>query len=516
MDMIRCFLFSCLFLLSNSVLGESYKKPITIGSKNFSEAFILTEIVSILLEEKFNQPVIRKHGLGGTKVAFDALINENIDMYGDYTGTGYVMILKMKGERDPDRVFDIVNNEFQKRWDIRWMPSLGFNNTYTVAVRSSDERFKNINKISELPSSLESYVYGAGHEFMERADGHREFVDYYNLRLDPNNMIAMNVGLMYSAIRDKKIDMIVAYSTDGRIRAYDLKTLVDDKKFFPPYYSSFLVKNKTLEKFPVLNKVFELTHNLINESEMMEMNDLVDREKMNPKVVAKNFLINKGLISGSIDLSKKEQSLLGYFWDKRNYLLKLLIEHLSLSFWALFFASIISIPIGVYLTRYESLGKIVFPIVNTIQTIPSLALLGFLIPLIGIGKFPAIIALFLYSLLPLIRNTYSGILGVENRYVEASRGIGLTEWQILLKVEIPLAMPIILAGFRTAAIIVIGTATIAALIGAGGFGDPIFRGVATVNSNLILLGAIPAALLAVFTDKLISILENILVSKGLR
>lgn len=491
-------------------------KPVVIGSKNFSEGFILTELVSILLEEKFNQPVARKLGLGGTKVAFDALVNDNIDLYGDYTGTGYVMILKMKGERDPDEVFKIVDREFQKNWDIKWMPSLGFNNTYTVAVRRDDERFKNINTISELPKDLSRFIYGAGHEFMERTDGHKAFIKDYNLKFDGSKIIAMNSGLMYSAIRDKKLDLIVAYSTDGRIRAYNLKTLKDDRNFFPPYYASFIVKNKTLKKFPVLNDVFEITHNLITENEMMEMNYLVDSENIEPRLVAKNYLIKKGLIEGSINLNKKKLGLIKYFWTKRSYLIKLLFEHLSLSFWALSIASLISIPLGVLLTRYKGLSKFVFPIINTIQTIPSLALLGFLIPLIGIGKTPSIIALLLYSLLPLIRNTYSGIDGVDERYVEASRGIGLTDWQILMRVEIPLAMPIILAGFRTAAVIVIGTATIAALIGAGGFGDPIFRGVATVNSNLILLGAIPAALLAVITDKLISIAENLLVSKGLR
>ena len=132
--------------------------------------------------------------------------------------------------------------------------------------------------------------------------------------------------------------------------------------------------------------------------------------------------------------------------SKKDYLIKLLYEHLVLSFGALFFAMLISLPTGVLLTRYENAGKVIFPVINTIQTIPSLALLGFLIPFMGIGMAPAMLALFLYSLLPLVRNTYSGIQGVDKAYVEASRGIGLTNIQILYKVEIPLAMPIILAG----------------------------------------------------------------------
>ena len=168
------------------------------------------------------------------------------------------------------------------------------------------------------------------------------------------------------------------------------------------------------------------------------------------------------------------------------------------------------------MTRFNGLAKVLFPIVNTVQTIPSLALLGFLVPFLGIGFTPAVFALFLYSLLPLVRNTFEGIKSIDEKYIEVSKGIGLTPWQVLTKVEIPLALPIIIAGLKTASVIVVGTATLAALVGAGGLGDPIFRGVATVNSNLIFLGAIPSAGLAILMDKLISLLEGVLVSPGLR
>ncbi len=187
-----------------------------------------------------------------------------------------------------------------------------------------------------------------------------------------------------------------------------------------------------------------------------------------------------------------------------------------MSFSALLLAFLLSVPTGIVLTRRPALAKIVFPIINTVQTIPSLALLGFLIPIMGIGYMPAVLALFLYSLLPLVRNTYTGIDAVEKDMIEAAKGIGLTNNQVLMKVEIPLALPVILAGARTASVIVIGTATLAALVGAGGLGDPIFRGVATVNNDLILLGAIPSALLAVLVDRALSFLEVRVVSKGLR
>ena len=490
--------------------------PIIIGSKAFSESVIVGEMVASLLEEKFNQPVERKFSLGGTKIAFDALTSGGIDVYPDYTGTGYVMILKRSKKHDSQKVYEIVHDEFKKKWGIIWSKPLGFNNTYALTVRISDLKFKNVKKVSDLSGKKLKYSYGASYEFMERKDGHSNFVKAYDLKFNSDNLISMEAGLMYSAIKNKEVDMIVSFSTDGRIKAFDLRILEDDKKFFPPYHAALLAKEESFKKFPALKEVYKIMDGLISEAEMIQMNDFVDRLKMEPKVVARNFLKVKGLLKGKIKKRIKDEGFFSFLVRKREYLVKLLGEHLLLSFGALFLALLLSLPVGIILTRYQSLGKIVFPIINTIQTIPSLALLGFLIPLMGIGFTPALLALFLYSLLPLIRNIYTGILAVDKNYIEASRGIGLTNMQILFKVEIPLALPIIIAGLRTAAVIVIGTATLAALIGAGGFGDPIFRGVSTVNSNLILLGAVPAALLAVIVDKVIGIFEFIFVSKGIR
>jgi osmoprotectant transport system permease protein len=484
-----------------------------VGSKKITESVILGEMVALLLEEKFNQPVVRKLGLAGTQVAFDGLKRGDIDVYPDYTGTGYVMILKQMGEKDPDRVFNIVNQEFGRRWGIVWSNPLGFNNTYAIAVRSDDQKFSKVQAISDLTGSDLLFTYAAAHEFMERKDGHEEFVKAYDLKFDSQRVLAMEAGLMYSAVRDKKVDMIVAYSTDGRIKAYDLRILKDDRKYFPPYFVSLLAKSENLQKFPALRNVFAVMEGLITEAEMVKMNDEVDRLKRDSRVVAREFLVTRGLLEKG---TESGNGVIGFLIAKKDYFFKILWEHLTLSFGALLLSLVVSLPTGILLTRYQKLGSFVFPVVNTIQTIPSLALLGFLIPVLGIGFVPALLALFLYSLLPLIRNTYTGILGVDKTYIEVAKGIGLTPFQILVKIELPLALPIILAGLRTAAVIVIGTTTLAALIGAGGLGDPIFRGVATVNSKLILLGAIPSALLAIVVDKLINASEKALVSKGLR
>ena len=500
------------------LLGTSFadtKRPLVIGSKIFSESIILAEIAAQLFEDK-GIKVIRKTNLGGTKVVFDALNSGDIDLYPDYTGTGYVMILKKSGETDPQAVYDIVSKEFSKNYAIAWSPPLGFNNTYALAVRKDDQNFKSLNKISELKGKVESFLLAAPHEFMERQDGFRPFKDLYNLNFKENNIKSLGSGLMYSAIRDKQVDLIMSYSTDGRLGAYNLKLLEDDKGFFPPYYAAFLAKEKLLNERPEINEVFEELDNLINEQDMIAMNDLVDRQKRDPAEVAKNFLIDKGLIQGSKTHTRISKNFLDYAILKKKYLWKITKEHLLLSFGALFLALAVSLPTGILLSRRPKLSNAVFPFINTVQTIPSLALLGFLIPFLGIGYAPAVIALFLYSLLPLVRNTYTGVEAVDKDYIEASRGLGLTEWQILLKVEIPLAMPVILGGVRTASVIVIGTATLAALVGAGGLGDPIFRGVATVNGNLILLGAVPSALLAILVDKALGLAEKRLISQGLR
>tara|TARA_Y100000590_G_scaffold323369_1_gene366535 strand:+ start:258570 stop:260114 length:1545 start_codon:yes stop_codon:yes gene_type:complete len=501
----------CLFFISNLYANV----PIIIGSKSFSESVINSEMLALLLEDS-GEKVIRKFSLGGTKVAFDALNHGGIHVYPDYTGTGYVMILKMNGEREPKKVHEIVSRQFLDKYGIAWSKPLGFNNTYALTIRKNDKELSSIKTISELAGKLGAYKLGAPYEFMERKDGYKGMASEYGLNFSQENIVSMNAGLMYSAIKDKQVDFIVSYSTDGRIKAFNLRILKDDKNYFPPYNPAFLAKADFLKQNPVLKETIQKLEGLISEDEMIEMNDQVDRLKQDPKDVARNFLINKKLLKGEIINQEVQTSFISFAYSRKGELLKLVIEHLWLSFSAIFFALLISLPLGVLLTRKEKAAKLIFPVINTIQTIPSLALLGFLIPILGIGFAPAALALFLYSLLPLVRNTYEGIRAVDRNFVEASRGIGLTNTQILFKVEIPLALPIILAGLRTATVIVIGTATLAALIGAGGLGDPIFRGVSTVNSNLILLGAIPSALLAIIADKFIGWSETQLVSKGIR
>ena len=506
-----------MFIFTFTSHATSMREPIKIGSKVFSEALILGEMMAIILEKKLDQPVIRRLNLGGTKIVFDALINEDIDLYPEYTGTGYVFILKQASViQDPEVIYNKVKKDYYEKYKVLWSPPIGFNNSYALVVRGDDPHFQEIQTLSQLPKDLSKFNFTAAHEYMERTDGYNAFKKFYQLQFDPDNVIGMDAGLMYGALKEEQVDMIMAYATDGRIEAYNLKAIKDDQNFFPPYWAAWNYKEKTLNKFPALKEAVEIFHNLITEKEMISMNAAVDEYKRSPRDVANDFLIKKGIIKGVLSNKKVDSSFINFAYKKRKYLLKITKDHIKLSALSLFLAILISLPTGIILTRYQKLSGPVFGVINTIQTIPSLALLGLLIPITGIGFTPALIALFLYSLLPLIRNTYAGIQGVDKNYIEASRGLGLTSFQILKTVEIPLALPVILAGVRTSSVIVIGTATLAALVGAGGLGEPIFRGVATINSQLIILGAIPSALLAIFVDKLLALTESRLISKGLQ
>ena len=509
------FFLSLSFFKENMASASESNKQLIIGSKLFTENILLAEMLSLLLEEKYNFKIIRKFNMGGTKLVFDSLKNKYIDIYPEYTGTGYAMLLKRSGEANPKKTYHIVKSEFLKNFQMAWSLPLGFENTYALAVRAEDARFQKIHSISQLKRHIDSFRLGMGYEFVERKDGFDNFSKKYQLYFTKNQVVTMNTSLMYSALNNREVDMIMAYSTDGRIKAFKLKTLKDDKSFFPSYEAAYLTRQDVLKTWPEVQAAFADLENNISKKEIISLNNQVDQLDYGLTQSARNFLIQKKLL---VDNTQKLQkvSLIDYYISKKKYFFKILIEHLILVFVSLFFALCFSIPIGIWAVRNTSVERIVFSLVNILQTVPSIALLGLLIPLLGIGFVPAVSALFLYSLLPLIRNTFEGIRNVDRSYIEASAGTGLSAWQILIFVQIPLALPVILAGVRTSTVIVVGTATLAAFIGAGGLGDPIFRGIATLDSRLIFLGAVPACLLAVILDTGVAVIENLVISKGLK
>ena len=314
---------------------------------------------------------------------------------------------------------------------------MGFENTYVLAVRKSDPRFKTISLTSELEELSFPLSLASKHEFTERKDGWRLFSKNYKLNLKNNHILSMSSSLMYSALDNKKVDMIVAYSTDGRMKAYQLKTLVDDKEFFPSYLASYLTRQEVLKSHPEVKDVFKTMGYQISEEDMTELNNKVDQLKKDISETAQEFLFKKEILKPQTKNSaygnenfksniknqlqtgdskkpktenslketanslEKEESLLSYYYKKRSCLLKIVIEHLILVFTALILALLFSLPVSIWAVYNTKVEKVLFFLVNTLQTIPGIALLGALIPFLGIGFAPAITALFIYSPLPL-------------------------------------------------------------------------------------------------------------------
>jgi osmoprotectant transport system permease protein len=487
--------------LAMAVLIESQalasEKVIRIASKNFTESYILAEIIAQYIEGQFHIRVERKHGLGGTLICFEALKNGEIDLYPEYSGTIEQVILKSR-ERMP---YSQIQKEVDRRFQMSFLEHLGFNNTYALAVRKDFSLKHRIHQYSDLKRAPDIQV-GFSHEFMERKDGWPGLKKTYHFTLSPHRM---QHSLTYEAIKSGKIDLTDAYSTDAKISRYGLVILKDDKQFFPLYLAAPLVRKELLREFPGLSQLLNKFHRLIDDKTMSELNAQVEIEKKTYFEVAQNFLIQKNL-SGVISSEKSWWSIL----------LHRTFVHMGLTVIALVGAIFLAVPLGVLIYKTNWLARPVLSLAGIIQTIPSIALLAFMIPVFGIGAAPAIAALFVYSLLPIVRNTYTALQSIDTSILNASVGIGLEPWERIRFVQIPISTGFILAGVRTAAVINIGTATLAAFIGAGGLGEPIITGLALNNTTLILEGAIPAALLAILTEFIFEAIEGFVTPRGLR
>jgi osmoprotectant transport system permease protein len=485
-----------LIVITAISLVSSQQRTIKVGTKHFNESYILGEILSQLLESK-GYNVERKYNLGGTMVGYEALVTKEIDVYPEYTGTISEAILKLNQKISFDSLKSLLKNE--SSLDIS--EPLGFNNTYAFAVRNETANKLNLEKISDLRDHPE-LKFGLSYEFLNRQDGWINLSNIYQL---PQKPVGLEHGLAYQALEDGRIDLTDVYSTDGEIPRYDLKILADDMEFFPAYFAvSFYQNDETGE----VKEIFNMLSGKINDDEMQEMNEKVVFENRSFAEVAREFLTAKNLIEQGTDNYKSESEI--------SQILTKTGRHLELTGIALFFAILIALPLGILIYLFSAFSKPVLYLAGLMQTIPSIALLAFMIPLFGIGVFPAVVALFLYALLPILRNTSIALFSVDPLLKEVSSGIGLSLWQKLKYVELPLSMPTIIAGIRTAAVITIGTATLAAFIGAGGLGEFIVTGLALHNTRLILMGARPAAFLAIVTEFLFEGWEKLMIPKHLK
>ena len=275
--------------------NETGTKSITIGSKHFTEQEILGEIMAVLIEETTDITVVRKFNLGGTMVCFNALRTGDIDLYAEYTGTGLVNILNKESIPGPDKVYQKVKEAFSKQFDLIWLQPFGFNNTYTLTMRKDDADSLRIETISDIISYKNNLVPGFDAEFLERPDGYQGLTKKYGFAFG-NRPRQMDPGLMYKALAEGAVDVIDGFATDGRIRAYNLKVLKDDKAFFPPYYAAPLVRKETIARYPKLKKILNRLAGQINDEIMQTLNYRVDKQEMIPREVAREFLKVKQLI----------------------------------------------------------------------------------------------------------------------------------------------------------------------------------------------------------------------------
>lgn len=489
-----CTLTVCLLFISAVCLLAQSKQVITVGAKHFNEGYILSEMIALVLEDA-GFTVQRKFNLGGTAVTFEALRNNAIDVYPEYSGTIAYEILKVQHNLTVDEINALVKAKF----DLEISAPYGFSNTYALVMIRDKANSLNINRISDLQKHPELTV-GLSYEFLKRQDGWEALASFYKL---PHNAVGLEHGLAYQAVLQNQIDITDAYSTDGEIKKYDMRLLEDDRRFFPDYHAiSFYSASLPAEAKTAIKKL-ALT---ISEEKMQSLNSLALFEKISHLEIARDFLVRKKLIK-----DKPAEALS----DWQQILDKTFI-HLKLTLLALVAAIIIALPLGIFLYKKPAFSKGVLYFTGILQTIPSIALLALMIPVFGIGMTPALAALFLYALLPILRNTVIGFTTVDPELKKVASAIGLNGWKRLSMVEVPLAMPAIITGIRTAAVINVGTATLAAFIGAGGLGEFIVTGLALNNTSLILKGAIPAASLAILMELVFEGLERILIPQHLR
>jgi osmoprotectant transport system permease protein len=492
---------------------------IVVASKPFGESYILAEMFAQLLERE-GLPVKRIPGLGTTEVAFQAMQAGDVDVYPEYTGTGLIAILKDTLPDDalanPRRVFAHVSQAFATRYGVRWLPPLGFENTFALAVRADIAKRYTLRTLTDLARESSKLTGGFTPDFVQRPDGLAGLMRVYGDSIRPGTVKPLLPALKYQALAEGAVDVIDGFSTDGLLERYNLVVLQDDRRFFPPYEAAAVLGKRAANRADVVSALTWLSGKL-SEQSMRALNRRVEVDGEDVKQVARAGLDAVGLgAAGSTTKGETaasgtqsvEESFGAYVWSRRGTLAQLTFQHLSLVVMALSAAVLVALPLGLWLERARYVAGPALGGLGVIQTIPSIALLAFMVPFLGVGVVPALIALFLYALLPIARGTFSGVRDADPLAVEAAEALGMTPRQRLFKVRLPLAAPVILGGIRTAAVITVGATTLAAFIGAGGLGEPIVTGLALADTRMVLFGAIPAAALAVIVDALLAIVEK--------
>lgn len=472
--MRRC--IAALLLLA-AMLPAFAAERIVVGSKRFTESYILGEIVRQTLEKQGIRAEHRQ-GLGNTGILEQALSNGAIDVYPEYTGTIVRELLKREGNPSLPEL-----NQWLAPRGLKAAVPLGFNDGYALAMSEARAAKLGITKLSDLlKPDAAGLKLGLSHEFLQRADGWPALKSAYALPFA--TPAGLDHGIAYQAVADGQVDVIDIYSTDAQVQRFKLRVLEDDRGFFPKY-DAVLLMRASVDDAP-----FGSLAHRIDEKTMIALNAQVEVQGQGFAEVARGFVEGR-----PPDAKAARQGFLQRLFAPD--FARLAVQHLALVFGSLVIAVAVGVPLGVAAWAWPRSATVVLGVAGVLQTIPSLALLAFLIAAIGsIGLVPAVIALFLYALLPIVLNTHAGLAGVPVGLTQAGLALGLDRRQCLRLVQLPVALPTLLAGVKTAAVINVGTATMAAFIGAGGFGERIVAGLAINDAGAMLAGALPAAVLA--------------------
>ena len=497
-------------LFAASSLTAAAASTLNVGSKRFTESYILGEILTQTARAAGETEAVHRQGLGNTAIVLNALTSGNIDIYPEYTGTIAREILKL----DTVPSLGELNTRLAPMGLAVGVP-LGFNNTYALAMRGDDARAKGIARLSDLKAHPEVKL-GLSQEFIGRNDGWPGLKRAYDLPFETPR--GLDHGLAYEAIAAKQVDAIDIYSTDAKLDKYGLTVLTDDRAYFPRYDAVLLYRADLPQRLPRTYQALRKLEGSIDDAAMRRMNAAAELDNKDFATVAAAFLAERAGAPAAKAPAAKSASTAD-FWAKLfgPDFARLTLEHLRLVFLSLAASIAIGIPLGILAARNAAAAGIIVGATGVVQTIPSLALLAALIPLTGrIGAVPAFIALALYALLPIVRNTYTALTQITRGMKDAARSLGMRDGTILQKIELPLASPTILAGIKTSAVINVGTATIAAFIGAGGYGERIVTGLALNDNAMLLAGAVPSAALALLIEGAFRIGERVLLPAGLR
>lgn len=472
-----------------------------VGSKRFTESYILGEIITQTARRANEATVVHKPGLGNTAILFAALRSGAIDVYPEYSGT---VVHELLGGRNGTTLDDI--NRALAPMGLAAGVALGFGNTYALAMAESSAQASQISTLSDL-ARHPGLRLGLSQEFLHRRDGWPALKQSYRLPYAPRGL---DHGLAYEALAAGQIDVMDVYTTDAKIGRNALRVLADDRGFFPHYEALLLYRADLPQRLPATWALLGKLENSIPPARMIELNAAVELDGVTFSAAAESFVAGTTLQARS----HTPRFIDRLFGDD---FARLSGQHLLLVFLALALSSAVGIPLGIWAARSTAAHAVILPSVGVLQTIPSLALLAFLIAFLDrIGTLPAIAALFLYGLLPIVRNTATGLTEVARGLPQAAAALGLRRGTILRLIELPVAARTILAGVRTSAVINVGTATIAAFIGAGGYGERIVAGLAVNDHAMLLAGALPAAALAILIEAGFGLGERWLVPRGLR